>query len=253
VVDVTVCEKLPADLTFEEGAVLASVAPAMLLSERIRSGERVLVFGGGGGVGSHACQILRKKQNVKHLVGVASTHPERLLEEPLGYDEVINYNERDVFGVAEFRENPFDVVVDLAGCGTWLRIDDERSPSIVKPASEGGRYLPLTPDAAIFEANSLWGILKPFLFVPLWRAIKSRTWGRRRLPKYTFAHSIDSERSHLTRTIDMASSTSSKGKKLLRAVVDPKGPFPFTTEGVRKAFHLQDSRHVRGKVVISVP
>ena len=36
----------------------------------------------------------------------------------------------------------------------------------------------------------------------------------------------------------------------LMAVVE--GPFPFTTEGVRKAFHLQESRHAYGKVVIRV-
>ena len=28
------------------------------------------------------------------------------------------------------------------------------------------------------------------------------------------------------------------------------GPFPFTTEGVRAAFRLQESRHIHGKVVI---
>jgi len=38
----------------------------------------------------------------------------------------------------------------------------------------------------------------------------------------------------------------------LKAVIDPSGPFPFTTKGVRAAFNLQKSRHPKGKVVIHV-
>ena len=36
------------------------------------------------------------------------------------------------------------------------------------------------------------------------------------------------------------------------ACIDDSGPFPFTTEGIRDAFHLQASRHAKGKVVIKV-
>ena len=42
----------------------------------------------------------------------------------------------------------------------------------------------------------------------------------------------------------------SKGE--LKAVIDPNGPFDFTTDGVRQAFRLQESRHIQGKVVIQV-
>jgi hypothetical protein len=35
-------------------------------------------------------------------------------------------------------------------------------------------------------------------------------------------------------------------------VVDPQGPFPFTTEGVRAAFRNLESRHSWGKTVIRV-
>ena len=40
IIDTRVCEKIPDNLSFEEGAALASAAPATLLAERIRSGER---------------------------------------------------------------------------------------------------------------------------------------------------------------------------------------------------------------------
>jgi len=246
IVDTTVCEKIPENISFEEGAILASVSPATLLAERIKEGERVLIMGAGGGVGSHTCQIMRK-QGASHLVGCSLT-PDRLLQEPLKYDEAINYSKDDPFSLKKYQDEPFDVVVDLAG-GSWLRLIqsyDNNEKSIVKPASHGGRYLTLTPDKAIFEAESLMGIIKPFLIIPLWRALKSRLWKRHHLPKYSFAHSLAFERSHLTRTMNMAQDGT------LKAVMDSRGPFPFTTEGVRKAFRLQETRHIHGKVVVQV-
>lgn len=246
IVDTTVMEKIPSNVSFEEGAILASVSPATILAERIKEGERVLIMGAGGGVGSHTCQIMRK-QGASFLVGV-SLHRDRLLQEPLNYDKAINYSEKDPFSIKEFKDEPFDVVVDLAG-GSWLRLTEDynkKEKSIVKPASQGGRYLTLTTDEAIFEANSTMEILKPFLLIPLWRFFKSRLWGRRRLPKYTFAHSVEFERSHLTRTMNMAKNGT------LKAVMDSRGPFSFTTEDIRKAFRLQETRHAHGKVVIQV-
>merc|ERR1712224_1171909 len=91
-------------------------------------------------------------------------------------------------------------------------------------------------DTAIFEAHKLWPLLKLVMFVPLWRAIKSRLWARSKLPKYTFAMSLPGDREAGT----------------LKAVIDPSGPFPFTTEGARKAFRVQESRHGKGKVIIRV-
>jgi NADPH:quinone reductase-like Zn-dependent oxidoreductase len=246
IIDTRVCEKIPGNMSFEEGAALASAAPATLLAERIQTGERVLIMGAGGGVGSHACQIM-KHRGATYLVGVSKT-PDRLLKAPLNYDKAIDYTKQDPFIVEEFKDNPFDVVVDLAG-GSWLRLIESNKNGerpIVKPASQGGRFLTLTPDQALFDAHSIWSVLKPFMFTPLWRAIKSRLWGRKRLPKYTFAMSLDAERSHLTRTMDMAKAGT------LKAVIDPQGPFPMTTEGVHKAFRLQESRHINGKTVITV-
>lgn len=80
----------------------------------------------------------------------------------------------------------------------------------------------------------------------MWRALKSRLWQRKHLPKYTFAMSLPEERDVMTKTMTFAS----KGE--LKAVIDPKGPFDFTTDGVRQAFRLQESRHIQGKVVIQV-
>ena len=66
------------------------------------------------------------------------------------------------------------------------------------------------------------------------------------MPKFTYTMAIPSSGDVMTRTLEHAK----EGK--LKAVMDPSGPFPFTTEGVRAAFQVQESRHPKGKVVVHV-
>jgi NADPH:quinone reductase-like Zn-dependent oxidoreductase len=241
-----VCDKVPDNVSSEEAAALVSASPATLLADRFHEGERILILGAGGGVGSHVCQMIRSR-GASLIVGVSQS-AERLLQPPLSYDKAVDYTKENVFLSEEFKNNPFDVILDLAG-GGWLQLLDDfekGAPSIVKPASQGGRYLTTTPDTAIFEAHSVWPALKLFMFIPLGRAIFSRTWGRSKMPKYTFAMSLSEERQVVTCTLEYAS------KGTLKAVLDPKGPFPFTTEGARAAFRVQESRHGHGKIVITV-
>ena len=258
-----VCERIPDGISFVEAAALAGACPATLLAEKIRPGDRVLILGARGGVGSLTSQIMKYHRGVSFLAGAASTAPpssgggggSTTTNDP--YDTIIDYTQQDPFTVPEFQDKPFDVVVDLAGAGAWLTIvknAQQQQPlqfrSIVKPASQGGRYLTLTPDQAIFELHSISTALKLFLCIPLWRAIKSRLWCRTTLPKYTYAMCLDEERSHLTRTLAMAAPVVEP--TTIHAVIDPRGPHPFTTEGVRAAFRIQESRHAYGKVVIEV-
>jgi NADPH:quinone reductase-like Zn-dependent oxidoreductase len=246
VVHQSVCEKVPEEVSSVDAAALAGACPATLLGERIRQGERVLILGAGGGIGSLTCQIMRH-QGASYIAGASQQSPERLLKAPMSYNKIVDYTKEDPFAVKEFQDNPFDVVVDLAGVGGWMSLvksSQNRIPAIVKPASAGGRYLTLTPDTAIYEIHSIPQAIKLFMFIPIWRALKSRLWSRSKLPKYTFAMSLDEERSHLTRTLEMAR------KGTIKAVVD--GPFPFTTEGIRKAFRIQESRHGQGKVIVQV-
>lgn len=177
------------------------------------------------------------------MAGVASTDPQRLLEPPYSYNEVVDYANEDFLSNEPWKKTPFDVVVDLAG-GTWPQLYKSKGPSIVKPASQGGRYLTTTPDKAIFEIHSMWAAMLVFLFPPLGRAILSRTWARRRLPTYTMAMSLPDEREIVTRTLEEAD------KGAVEAVID--GPYDFTTEGVRQALRCQETRHAKGKVVVTV-
>lgn len=242
-----VCDKVPDSISDEGAAALVSSGTVgVIISDYIKEGDRVLIFGAGGGVGSHLCQAVRL-QGASYVVGVGKD-PERLKNKPISCDESVDYTKEDAFNKTEWQEKPFDVVVDLAG-GIWPKLLDQNQAqkSIIKSAKQGGRYLTTTPDSPIFQGRSIWQILKVFLFPALWRATYTRIgFSRSYLPQYSYVIGLSSKSDIVTRTLALAD----EGK--LVPCIDDSGPFPFTTEGVRDAFRLQASRHAKGKVVIKV-
>eukprot|EP00538_Stauroneis_constricta_P008993 CAMPEP_0119563174 /NCGR_PEP_ID=MMETSP1352-20130426/22630_1 /TAXON_ID=265584 /ORGANISM="Stauroneis constricta, Strain CCMP1120" /LENGTH=378 /DNA_ID=CAMNT_0007611719 /DNA_START=133 /DNA_END=1269 /DNA_ORIENTATION=+ len=258
VVSMNVCDKVPAStsgaastISPDEAAALASASPATAIGDAIcQPGERILVLGANGGQGAHFCQHARR-MGAACIVGV-SDDPQRLLSAPIGCDEAIDYTKDDIWTLPKFHAEPFDTIMDFAS-GGWPKLVEQSKSAvngrgmIVKPAVDGGRYLTTTPDQPTFEIHSYWQLLCIFAFPALYRAISTRTWATKTLPKYTMAMmGLPSKRDVITRTLSLAN----EGK--LKAVIDPVGPFPFTTAGVRDAFHRQSSRHAKGKVVIHV-
>ena len=243
----SVCSKVPDNVRSIDAASLGSSGPAaMALFDRIKEGDRVLILGAGGGVGSLLCQLARIKK-ASFVAGISSD-PRRLTEKPLAVDAAVDYTKEDPFSKEEWQSNKFDVIIDLAS-GGWLKLVEKSKSDkalIVKTANEGGRYLTLCPDEPSFEAHTWWAILKIFLFPALWRAMYSRLTARGRLPKYTYAIGLPSKRTDLDRILQLVSDG------LVAPCIDPRGPFPFTTDGIVDAFILQETRHVKGKVVISV-
>lgn len=246
-VDMTVAEKVPDSISSDAAAALASASWAVPLAEYIHeTDKRVLILGAGGGIGSHVCQLLRQR-GVDYIVGVSNA-PNRLLQKPLSYDEAIDYTKHDIFSLERFQKNPFDMIIDLS-CGGWPRLVQdvrEKRSLVVKPLSQGGRYVTTLTDNAVLEVSSMAHFLWKALHPALVRSIWSRVWTRSTLPSYTFAMLGPEERIVVTKTLELAD------KGVLEAALDERGPFEFTTEGVRKAFHVQESRHVHGKVVIHV-
>ncbi|MFE6273422.1 NADP-dependent oxidoreductase [Streptomyces goshikiensis] len=148
---VTVDESLvaakPSRLTFEEAASLPLVALTALqaLTEQadVRSGTRVLIHGGAGGVGSAAVQIA--KQLGAEVVATAGSGSVELVRE-LGADRVIDYR------TEKFEEvvSDVDVVLDTIGGET-----QERSFGVLK---SGGTLVSIVavPDAEAKKAR--WNV-----------------------------------------------------------------------------------------------
>mmetsp|Transcript_12954 Transcript_12954/g.27367 ORF Transcript_12954/g.27367 Transcript_12954/m.27367 type:complete len:404 (+) Transcript_12954:23-1234(+) len=243
-----VCDRVPDNVSSDDAAALVSSGTvAVILADSIQEGDRVLIYGAGGGVGSHLCQAVRLK-GASYVAGVGMDAV-RLKEKPICCDEAINYEKVSPLDVKEWQDEPFDVMIDLAG-GMWptLREHIKRTKKpVVKPASKGGRFLTVNADQPTFEAHSVWAILKIFLFPALWRAFYTRySLSRFSMPKYTYAIALPGTSDIATRTFSLAA------EKKIVTCLDKRGPFPFTDDGVRDAFRLQRSRHAKGKVVIRV-
>jgi NADPH:quinone reductase-like Zn-dependent oxidoreductase len=259
-VSTKMCDVVPTDgknqiSSIEAAALASSATVALSLSRRITeddgdaSPKRVLVLGAGGGVGSHLCQFLKLKKNVDFVAGVSSD-TKWLLGDPIKCDQAVDYTKQDPLSVQEWKDEQFDIIYDLSSAGTWDRLMEQKNKGdklIIKSASEGGKFLTVTDDEAWFELHSIWQAVKKFMFKPLWRAVYSRWFGvRSKLPSYTFAMSLDIDRSIMRDTLNLAK----EGK--IQACVDQRGPFAFTTDGVKEAFEIQESCHIHGKVVINL-
>lgn len=119
----------PSNLSFEQAAALSFGGATMLDFFRrgeLRSGERVLVNGASGTVGSAAVQLA--KHFGAQVTGVCSAANLKLVQS-IGADEVIDYAERD-FAKSKV---PFDVIVDTVGTAPFAR----SGPAL----SKGGRLL----------------------------------------------------------------------------------------------------------------
>jgi NADPH:quinone reductase-like Zn-dependent oxidoreductase len=121
---------MPAHVSFEEAAALPvayGTAHRMLIShDTVHKGERVLVLGASGGVGT-GCVILAKHLGAEVIACASSAAKMKRLKE-LGADEVINYQEVDFskwaierYGKPQRRshEGGVDVVVNFTGGDTW--------------------------------------------------------------------------------------------------------------------------------------
>jgi NADPH:quinone reductase-like Zn-dependent oxidoreductase len=107
----------PANLTFEEAAAVPIAALTALQALRkhgkLQPGQRVLVNGGSGGVGTFAVQ-LAKALGAGHVAAVCSP---RNVEQTrsLGADRVFDYTREDYTRSGEH----YDLIVDVAGTRSW--------------------------------------------------------------------------------------------------------------------------------------
>ncbi|MGP4029292.1 NAD(P)-dependent alcohol dehydrogenase [Actinomadura sp. 3N407] len=102
----------PARLTFEQAASVSMAAQTALQglrdSGRISAGQRVLVNGASGGIGTFAVQLA--KTFGAEVTGVCSTRNVELVGS-LGADDVVDYTREDFTG----REGRYDLLMDIVG------------------------------------------------------------------------------------------------------------------------------------------
>jgi NADPH:quinone reductase-like Zn-dependent oxidoreductase len=208
----------PATLTFEQAATvpLAALTALQGLRDhgRVQPGQKVLILGASGGVGTFAVQLARSFG--AEVTGVSSTRNLELVRS-LGADHVIDYTRED------FTRNgqTYDLIFQLAGT---------RSPSDLRRA--------LTPKGTLVlssgESDGRW-------IGPLGRVIKAAVLSpflRQRLVTFEAKQSKDDLR--------VLKELVESGK--LVPVIDRTYPLIETSEAIR----YLETGHARGKVVITV-
>jgi NADPH:quinone reductase-like Zn-dependent oxidoreductase len=134
----------PGRLSFEEAAAIPAAAMSALQAlrdeARLRAGERVLVNGAGGGIGTFAVQIA--KAWGARVTAVASAGKQELLRE-LGVDECLDYAKADFAR----RDGAFDVIFDV--------VPNRSFPGCRRALAPGGTYVTALPGPGPF----LWRAL----------------------------------------------------------------------------------------------
>jgi NADPH:quinone reductase-like Zn-dependent oxidoreductase len=125
----------PENLTFEQAAAVAVSASTALDGLRgVEAGQRVMVIGAGGGVGSYAVQLA--KAFGAEVTGVCGPGKVELVRS-LGAAEVIDYTSAELTG-------QYDMVLDIAGSRPFpvlRRLLTPRGTLVLLGTEEGGRWL----------------------------------------------------------------------------------------------------------------
>lgn len=208
----------PANVTFEQAAAVPTSAVAALQGLRdrgqVRAGQRVLVIGAGGGVGTFAVQLA--KALGADVTGVCGTTKTELVRS-IGADDVIDYTREDFADGAR----RYDLILDTAGRRSLSRLRRALTPRgtlVIVGGEGGGRWLQGTDR----QLRAL--LLAPFV--------------RQRLRALMSAEREEDLR-HCGELIEAGKVT---------PIVDRTYPLSEVPEAIR---YLREG-HARGKVVITV-
>jgi NADPH:quinone reductase-like Zn-dependent oxidoreductase len=120
---------IPADMSFEEAAPVpdgAIIALACVRKAELRAGQRILIYGASGAIGTAAVQLA--KHLGAHVTAVCNTKNVEVVRS-LGPDEVVDYQQEDFTRNGE----TYDVVLDAVGKHSFRRCRRSLKP--------GGHYI----------------------------------------------------------------------------------------------------------------
>jgi len=156
----------PAGVTFEQAAAVGVAAISALQGLRdkgqIQQGQKVLINGASGGVGTFAVQIA--KSFGAEVTGVCSTRNVDIVRS-IGADHVIDYTQED-FTRSEQR---YDLMLDVAGNRSWSdckRVLNEKATLVVVGGPKKGRLIGPLNQVVKLRLSSLGGsrrVVAPFL------------------------------------------------------------------------------------------
>jgi len=163
----------PANLSFEEAAAAPISGVTALQAVRdaggVTVGQRVLIIGAGGGVGSFAVQLA--KAFGAEVTGVSSTGKVELVRS-LGADAVIDYTKSDIAGSGVL----YDVILDTAGNRPLSVLRRVLAPkgTLVIVGGEGGGKLTGgferslgAPFASVFSGQKFKGLVSKETYLDL--------------------------------------------------------------------------------------
>ena len=208
----------PANATFEEAAAVPTAGITALQGLRdhgkIQAGQKVLINGAAGGVGTFAVQIA--KAFGAEVTGVTSTKNVELIRS-LGADHVIDYTKEDF---TQSRQH-YDLLFDIAGNRTW---------------KEYKRVLSPTANFVIVGAQKGNPVIGPLGYI---LRLKLATIGASQKVSFFIAQFTREDLSILRELIEA-------GK--IRPVVEKIYPLVQTVEAMR---HL-GTGHAKGKIVLAM-
>lgn len=142
----TTVEKMPANMSYSEAAVLpygALTALQLLRKVKIQPGQNILINGASGSIGSAAVQLA--KEYGAEVTGVCGT-PRVEFVKSLGADQVIDYTQTD------FTENggKYDLIFDILGKSSFAKCKSSLTAN--------GIYL-----RASFKMREIWQMFKTSL------------------------------------------------------------------------------------------
>ena len=207
----------PANLTFEQAAVVpisaGTALQALTDAGRVEAGQRVLVIGASGGVGSYAVHLAKAFD--AEVTGVCGTAKLEFVTS-LGADHVIDYTTEDFADGT----HTYDLILDIAGNTPLSRLRKALKPAgtlVIVGGEEGGRW------TGGFGRSLRAPLLSPFV-------------GQRLTMLASKERASDQER--LTPLIEAGKVTPS---------IDGTYPLDCVGEAMR---HLE-AGHVRGKLTIT--